>query len=399
MKRYLMNKNTAVMLVNLNSSYNSIDEILEIVNIEYAPLSIYNAYNSKSLSLLKVSNNWFKGRGIPSFRKDLEKLLERLNVESSQELLNKSYGLSLSDQYWLKEFDADINWKDINFFNNDFEYEAYLEASLDSSSSHLRLDPNILKSPNNTTDGMLQKAWVIEDNKRKLIKGTYSFSLQEPFNEWLASSICKRLGFDYCDYSVEFNNKTKLISKCDCFIKDDEEIISAFDVFKSKVKPNGISDYEFYISILEEHGLVNARKDLENMIILDYLIVNSDRHMKNFGIIRNVETLKWLKLTPIFDSGESMQCDKYTDEIDFNRCYGMFFKSPNKNYEDILKSIKDGIKRIDINSLDGLANEYESLLKMFQSKLDISDNRINKLVNGLNIRINKLNKHIMVLSC
>ncbi len=225
---------------------------------------------------------------------------------------------------------------------------------------------------------MLQKAWVIEDNKRKLIKGTYSFSLQEPFNEWLASSICKRLGFDYCDYSVEFNNKTKLISKCDCFIKDDEEIISAFDVFKSKVKPNGISDYEFYISILEEHGLVNARKDLENMIILDYLIVNSDRHMKNFGIIRNVETLKWLKLTPIFDSGESMQCDKYTDEIDFNRCYGKFF---------------------DINSLDGLANEYESLLKMFQSKLDISDNRINKLVNGLNIRISKLNKHIMVLSC
>lgn len=170
-------------------------------------------------------------------------------------------------------------------------------------------------------------------------------------------------------------------------------------MFKSKVKPNGISDYEFYISILEEHGLVNARKDLENMIILDYLIVNSDRHMKNFGIIRNVETLKWLKLTPIFDSGESMQCDKYTDEIDFNRCYGMFFKSPNKNYEDILKSIKDGIKRIDINALNGLVNEYESLLRTYQSKLDISDNRINKLVNGLNIRINKLNKHIMVLSC
>ncbi len=76
-----------------------------------------------------------------------------------------------------------------------------------------------------------------------------------------------------------------------------------------------------------------------------------------------------------------------------------FFKSPNKNYEDILKSIKDGIKRIDINALDGLVNEYESLLRTYQSKLDISDNRINKLVNGLNIRISKLNKHIMVLSC
>ena len=57
---------------------------------------------------------------------------------------------------------------------------------------------------------------------------------------------------------------------------------------------------------------------MENLFILDYLMLNNDRHLKNFGIIRNVNTLKWEKVAPIFDTGESMQCDKYTDEINFS---------------------------------------------------------------------------------
>lgn len=46
-----------------------------------------------------------------------------------------AYFLSFLDQYWLKEENSNLKWKDINFFNNDFEYEDYLETLLDSSSN------------------------------------------------------------------------------------------------------------------------------------------------------------------------------------------------------------------------------------------------------------------------
>ena len=58
-------------------------------------------------------------------------------------------------------------------------------------------------------------------------------------------------------------------------------------------------DYEDYIKVLEDNGIKDARTKIENMYILDFLIMNEDRHLNNFGIIRDVNTLKWLDVAPI----------------------------------------------------------------------------------------------------
>ena len=398
MKCILMNKNQKIMLIEYNS-YNVISKIYEIYNIEYAPLAVFNASKNKSFSLTKAVNDWFRGRGIPSWRKGLEKLLDKLGVSSSDELLNKSYGLSLSDQYWLKDVNSDVKWENINFFTNDFEYEAYLDASLDSSSkSKISLDKNIFRSPNNTTDGMLQKGWIIENGKRVLVKGTYTFNKEEPINEYLASQICRRLGVDYCNYEVEWSDKTKLISKCNDFINENEELISAYDIYNSEKKPNNINDYEFYIQILEKHNVPNARENIENLFVLDYLMLNNDRHLKNFGVIRNVNNLKWERVAPIFETGESMQCNKYTDEINFSSGKGKFFSNTDKDYEDILNTIGKDILRINLSKLNGICDDYRLILEKYQDKLDMSDKRKEKLVSGLDKRITKLLEFISNVS-
>lgn len=391
MKCYIMNKNTPVLLIEYNEKYNSIEKVYEVYNIEYAPLSVINAYYDNSKSLSKSVDKWFKGRGIPSWRKDLEGLLSRLNVSTTEELLDKAYGLSLSDQYWMKEENSTLEWENINFFENDFKYKGYLMASLSSSS--VTLNQAELMSPNNTTDGMLQKGWIIENGRRVLVKGTYQASREEPINEWLASEICERLGFEHCKYTIDIIGDN-IVSKCANFITKDEEIIPAKDIFYYHNKPNNISDYEHYINILEEKNVPNARENIENMFILDCLIMNTDRHLGNFGIIRNVNTLEWIRTTPIFDNGESMQCEKLTTNINFSNGVGKFFTNTEKKYGDILKIIGNGVIRIDIEKLNGLVDMYKNELYKYQAYTDISDLRIEKLCEGLEARIGMLGKQI-----
>lgn len=387
MKYILMNKNKPIFLLEYNTKYNTIEKIYDIYNIEYASLSVYNANKNISKNLVTEVNKWFRNRGIPSWRKNIEKLLENLNVSTTEELLNKAYALSLSDQYWIKEQDSQIEWKDINFFENDFKYKAYLDISL-SNSSDKRLNQAELKSPNNTTDGMLQKGWIIENGKRVLVKGIYQPSREEPINEWLASEICRRLDFYHCDYSIDIINN-RIVSKCESFVTSDEEIISAYDIYNSEKKSNNVTDLEHYINILEKHNVPDARKNVENMFVLDFIIMNIDRHMKNFGVIRNVNTLEWVRTTPIFDNGESMQCDKLTSEINFTDGKGKFFTNTDKKYSEMLKKLET-IREVDIKKLEGIVTDYKNVLEKYQPYTDATSERIRKLCFGLEKRIKKL---------
>ena len=144
-----------------------------------------------------------------------------------------------------------------------------------------------LENSHNTTDGMLKKAWIIENGTRYLLKGGYKNELLQPFNEVLASEICKRLGFNHVTYTLD-TYKDTVVSICPCFITKDTELITCYQIRNDMLRNDNIKDYEEYINILEEHGISDARIKMENMYIIDYLIMNEDRHLNNFGIIRDV---------------------------------------------------------------------------------------------------------------
>lgn len=60
-----------------------------------------------------------ENRSIPS-RSQIRDILDALNLLTFIELLECCYGLSLIDQYWIKEKESPVTWKDVNFFTNDF---------------------------------------------------------------------------------------------------------------------------------------------------------------------------------------------------------------------------------------------------------------------------------------
>lgn len=172
MKCILMNKNTKVLEAEYNEEGIFFLKIYKVYNIEYAPYilkSLYKKENIDDKEFRSSLSKWFKGRGIPAFRDKLDLLLHRLNIEVPGELLDKAFGLSLSDQYWLKPVDKEISYDDINFFDNDFSYAEFREASLSNSSKDITSKIALI-SPNNTTDGMLRKAWIIEDEVGTYLK-------------------------------------------------------------------------------------------------------------------------------------------------------------------------------------------------------------------------------------
>lgn len=247
----------------------------------------------------------------------------------------------MSDQYWVKPADSNIEYKDINFFEHGFKDSEFTNVTFSSGvDSSTKIS---LITSNNTTDGRLKKTWIIENNKRYLLKGGYKNEVMQPFNEVLASMICERLGFNHIKYTIEVING-KVVSKCECFINTDTELIPAHQILYEIQKKENV--YEEYIKILENKGINNVREKLENMFILDYLILNEDRHLNNFGIIRNVNNLNWI-------------------------------------------DIKD-IKRIDLSKLDGVVDEFDELLHKYQSTTIMTDRRINKICTLLISRINKL---------
>ena len=389
MKCILMNKNTEVLVADYDAATGSFVKIFEVYNINYAPYILKSFYIEDDVNDTPFRTNlsdWFKGRGIPSWRDKLDLLLHRLNIIAPSELLDKAFGLSLSDQYWLKPYDSDIKYDDINFFDNDFDFAEFMEASLSKNSKTI-LKETSLKTPNNTTDGMLRKAWIIDDGIRYLLKGGYKNEVLQPFNEVLASEICDRLGFNHVEYTLD-TYKDTVVSKCPCFITKDTELVTCYQIRNNMIRHDTDEDYEEYIKVLEDNGIDNTREKMENMYILDFLIMNEDRHLNNFGIIRDVNTLKWLDVCPIFDNGQSLNIEYYDEEELHISGEGRFFYEV-RTFDEIIKVVKD-IKRIDIDKLDGIVEWFDELLHKYQDITHISDNRINKLCIVLNRQINKL---------
>ncbi len=386
MKVILMNKNTEVLVAEYDEEIAAFTEICEIKNIDYAPMILKREYQ-KHGNIRNELSEWFKGRGIPSWRDDLDLLLSRLDISSPEELLNKAFGLSLSDQYFIKPFDSEIEYKDINFFDHDFNCADFTNATF---SNNYDFSTKIsLMSPNNITDGRLKKTWIIEDKIRYLLKGGYKSEIMQPFNEVLATMICEILGFECTKYEIAIVSG-KIVSKCPCFIDKNTELITAHQILHNNCEKTNA--YEEYIKILENNGIKNAREKIENMFVLDYILLNEDRHLNNFGIIRDVNTLKWLDVAPIFDSGQSLNIIDFNEEEIIINGKGRFFYNV-ESFDAIINHIKD-FSRFDVNKLEDLPEEFDNLLHKYQEITHMSDRRINKICTLLYSRINKFKKII-----
>lgn len=378
MKKFtLMNKNKKVFdfvydeeehfIVNFERNYPE--------NEDYAPFGLI-----KINAIDKVEfNKWWKNRQMPASRKGLKELLHNSNVydKDNFDLLDaKACCLSLSDQYWVKGVNEEISWESINFFDNEFS-EDIGKILFNGSKTALNLN---LNTPDMTSNGNYEKRWKIIDGERYLLKAGSKIYNQEPFNELIATKLYERLlnKDEYVEYSVIFDDD-KAISKCKNFITKDTELVPAWKINEYYEFLDDEDKYTHYIRCLNNLGIKDAETLTDKMIVCDYIIANKDRHFNNFGVIRDVNTLKFIDVAPIFDNG----CSLWYDENDMY--VGEFFLTkPFEEYEKKQLSLVKKLEWLDISKLEDFPNEVKTILSM--DKL-LSKERINKIVDQIKLRI------------
>lgn len=242
---------------------------------------------------------WLKHRLIPKNRAYVDNLLSSMGLSINRpiDILRVSKGLSLNDCYWVAEEGFEGDFARNNLYDNRFSRVLGQIAFTGYGSSNIS---RLGSSPEFTTNGMLPKCWRRENGVIKLYKGGTegaSNTGNEPYSEYYAAIIGKMLGINAIDYSLA-KWKGKLCSVCELFTSKEVSFVPVGRIVRSGGM-NAVRN--FYHSLGEEY--VNA---LNEMIIFDAVIFNTDRHYGNFGFLVDSTTNKIVAPAPLFDHGNSL---------------------------------------------------------------------------------------------
>ena len=364
----LFNKDTPVLTINYTPEH-GFTKIQDILNPEFAPYGL----KLKSEQRFGLSfKEWFKYRIIPPTRINYVKLKESIYPQRIIDLAMDNFALSLADQYWFCPEDVkDIHFADINFFQHPFTSDLNLDSlNLDlMNQDSSKANAQRLFSPNLTLNGNLPKKWLNIDGKIYLCKSSTEPFHQEAINELIASEILDKLKLDHVTYTYKDG-----LSYCQNFLDENTEFIPVWHIYNSKQKFNHESDYTFCRRLFDEFE-IPYHKELDQMLLFDYLIANEDRHYNNFGFIRDVNTLKIIKIVPIFDNGCSLWYDRPDYEI------GRQFKSKpfNQNFQKQLSYLAD-------QSLLNLDFDASNIVQNILSKYAFPEKRTAKIADAVALR-------------
>ena len=372
----LMHRDDPVCAISIDTVSGAILRASKPVHPELLPLG-----GSIDSAMLK---KWWQRRAVPVGQGKIQRILEQMGIATPQEYLVKNLGLSLTDHYWIKPLDMELGWEDINLFTNDFR-DPVGDMQFGLTSEVVQNLPAHAFSPSSSTQGDLTKKWIIADGKRYLVKGNHGGNSQESLNEIAATLLHQKQGqVPYVSYStMQLGDNQQIYCVCESFTSDTIELIPAIDIVESKKKDNAMSMYEHFIHVCAMHGMDEGavRTFLEYQILSDFVLTNTDRHLNNFGVLRNAHTLEFIGMAPIFDSGNSMfwQNPMLPAHSDLTNITINSFRNTEKRMlqlvrnKDVLDLSKlpteEELRRI--YSLDVLIPYVNSILLGYQKKIEL----------------------------
>lgn len=306
------------------------------------PLGTLGYNKTQTRILLK---DWYESRSIPAGRVNLDNITKKLGINLAKAFFDNA-GVSLTDTYWLK---ADVNdgvkWADVNFHQNRFDPILPLFSLTGESFANL-------KSPDFTTDGILEKFWYQSGDEPYLAKFDIAGGGLLCANEVFVSTIAHSLDIDTVPYFYSRINNIDCCS-CPCFVNDAQtDFIPAMLIKHSDFC---LTSERLYQYISDRLGF---KTYIKNMIFLDCLIHNTDRHEKNFGYL---VTPSGIRPAPLFDNGYCLGADwepqYFTHPAEGNM--KLFGESTRKDILERYDAAKDIDDQMIFDTLQDIYKKYK----------------------------------------
>lgn len=241
-------------------------------------------------------DDWIDGRQIAKHRTSIEKLMRELGLTSRHDFIAMARCLSLTDTFWMKRADEGISWDEVSLYRNPFD-DVIARIAFDGTGMYGR--QNSPTSPEFATSGSFAKCWVRDGDEISLLKrGSSGWANAgfEPYSEVLAAELLDVAGVDHVPYTIE-QYHGKLASKCPLFTSEDVGFVSAHRFF------DGPFDVDDVLAFCDQHG---GQESFREMVVMDAVMANVDRHAGNYGFLVDNATGEVLRMAPLFD--QNMAC-------------------------------------------------------------------------------------------
>lgn len=258
-------------------------EHYEILNERYVPELVLS--NQLYAFLYDRATKW---RGRETY-KGLLYALDLKDDRSMTEIFDKTYSLSLNDVYWIKKENDPVSFEEINLYDHAFDDNAAKAGFLGVEKRAQGLSPEF------TTDGQLGKCFVRENDQIVLLKRGTTWGTvpgREMYSEYYCAQVLEALGIPHVPYDIVMYQGQKASS---CPLVTDRE---------HAYVPIGVFDYHHEDDIAQDFIKRGFEKELKEMILFDALVYNYDRHIGNFGYLKDQKTGAY-SFFPLFDHGNA----------------------------------------------------------------------------------------------
>lgn len=253
---------------------------------------------------------WLDSRAIDRHRTNsriLKKVL-RLRDSSDTAAVLRAHGATVTDNYWFMQEGDELTWERVRFCEDTFS-DVALTGSLDSYSRQYTENQILAGSPELTNIGSFEKCWKLENGRWWMMKAG---STEERFSELLIAKLGQALGFAMAEYQPEGE-----------YVKTRDFTAGKYNYEPAWALVGDNEDYGFnYDRLVELYPPLGGQ--YLDILYMDALCFNMDRHTMNYGILRDARSGKVVSMAPNFDNNIALISRGYPE--DPNRTNGLLIE-------------------------------------------------------------------------